>query len=37
MAEKILNTEPIFIENLFKSKVKTIGQFGLAIDIVEKP
>jgi len=37
MVAKILNTEPIFIENLFKSKVKIIGQFGHALDIVEKP
>jgi hypothetical protein len=35
--EKILNIEPIFIENLFRGKLKIIGQFGHALDIVEKP
>jgi len=34
--EKILNIEPIFIENLFKCKLEIIGQFGHALDIVEK-
>jgi hypothetical protein len=37
MVEKLLNIEPIFMENLFKSKLKNIGQFGHALDILEKP
>jgi len=36
MVEEILNIELIFNENLFKSKLKIIGQFGHALDIVEK-
>jgi hypothetical protein len=37
MVGKLLNIEPIFMEKLFKSKLKNIGQFGHALDIVGKP
>jgi hypothetical protein len=35
--EKLLDIEPIFIETLFKSSLKIIGQFGHALDIAENP
>ncbi len=35
--EKLLNTEIFSIENSFKSKLKIIGEFGRALDIVGKP
>jgi len=37
MVEKLLNIEQIFIENLFKFKLQIMGQFGDALDIVQKP
>jgi hypothetical protein len=37
MMEKLLNIEYFSIENSFKLKLKTIGEFGLAFGIIGKP
>jgi hypothetical protein len=37
MVEKLLNIEQFFIENLFKSKLKFLGEFGHFLGIVGKP
>ncbi len=35
--EKLLNIEQVYPLNSFKSKLKTIGQFGHLLGIVENP
>jgi len=35
--EKLLTIEQIFNENLFKSKLEIIGEFGYTFDILESP